>query len=72
MYSDTYSEKYSKTYSGAYSGAYSGTYSETFSRTGSEPYDGRNAPAPQAPAWLLAGEDDENDSDHPHICRGID
>jgi hypothetical protein len=24
------------------------------------------------PAWLLAGEDDENDSDHPHICRGVD
>lgn len=38
----------------------------------SESYD---APAPRAPAWLLAGEDDENDendSDHPHICRGID
>ncbi|MFE0256994.1 hypothetical protein [Streptomyces sp. NPDC059010] len=29
-------------------------------------------PPPQAPAWRLAGEDDEYDSDHPHICRGID
>ncbi|MFC8092584.1 hypothetical protein [Streptomyces sp. NPDC057301] len=71
MYSETYSEKYSKTYSKAYSE----TCSETFSRTGSESYDGHDGhdvPAPQAPAWLLAGEDDENDSDHPHICRGID
>ncbi|WP_327698567.1 hypothetical protein [Streptomyces sp. NBC_00459] len=32
--------------------------------------DGTDAPLP--PAWRLAGEDDENDSDHPHICRGID
>ncbi|MDC0772739.1 hypothetical protein [Streptomyces sp. HD] len=29
-------------------------------------------PPPQPPAWRLAGEDDENDSDHPHICRGVD
>ncbi|WP_406201991.1 hypothetical protein OG331_30035 [Streptomyces sp. NBC_01017] len=64
MYSETYSKTYSKTYSE--------TYSEAFSRTGSESYDGHDVPAPRAPAWLLAGEDDENDSDHPHICRGID
>ena len=31
-----------------------------------------DAPPTQPPAWRLAGEDDENDSDHPHICRGID
>jgi hypothetical protein len=32
--------------------------------------DGPEAPVP--PAWRLAGEDDENDRDHPHICRGVD
>ncbi|MFE5895099.1 hypothetical protein ACWCQZ_31145 [Streptomyces sp. NPDC002285] len=60
MYSETYAPTYSKTYSGI------------CSKTCSESYDGHDAPAPRAPAWLLAGEDDENDSDHPHICRGID
>ncbi|MFF4032667.1 hypothetical protein ACFYZ2_23450 [Streptomyces sviceus] len=43
-----------------------------YSETRSESYDGHDVPVPQAPAWLLAGEDDETDSDHPHICRGID
>ncbi|MGW6733272.1 hypothetical protein [Streptomyces sp. NPDC055013] len=64
MYSETYFPTYSKTYSKTYSGI--------CSKTCSESYDGHDAPAPQVPAWLLAGEDDENDSDHPHICRGID
>ncbi|WP_162951007.1 hypothetical protein [Streptomyces sp. CC0208] len=45
---------------------------QMYSETHSEPYDGHDVPMPQAPAWLLAGEDDEIDSDHPHICRGID
>jgi len=43
-----------------------------YSERRSEPYDGHDGPAPQPPAWRLAGEDDEHDSDHPHICRGID
>ena len=34
--------------------------------------DGRQTPDPQPPAWLLAGEDDENEREQPHICRGID
>ncbi|MFF5479748.1 hypothetical protein ACFY5C_20730 [Streptomyces sp. NPDC012935] len=59
-----YSETYSKTYSES--------DADSFSRTGSESCDGHDAPAPQAPAWLLAGEDAQNDSDHLHICRGID
>ncbi|MER5717749.1 hypothetical protein [Streptomyces sp. NPDC002132] len=57
MYSKTHSQPFTRTY-----------YSEICS----DSRDGRDAPAPQAPAWLLAGEDDENVSDHPHICRGID
>jgi hypothetical protein len=27
---------------------------------------------PLPPVWRLAGEDEENDSDIPHIVRGID
>ncbi|MER5378461.1 hypothetical protein [Streptomyces sp. NPDC002553] len=57
MYSKTHSQPFTRTY-----------YSEICS----DSRDGRDAPMPQAPAWLLAGEDDENVSDHPHICRGID
>ncbi|MFF1305086.1 hypothetical protein [Streptomyces sp. NPDC058307] len=43
-----------------------------YSETESPSYDGHDTLVPPAPAWLLAGEDDENDSDRPHICRGID
>ncbi|WP_185893692.1 hypothetical protein [Streptomyces sp. WAC08241] len=55
-------------YSETHSPTSSGPYPETRSR----PYSGHDVPGPQTPAWLLAGEDDENDGDHPHICRGID
>jgi hypothetical protein len=55
-----------------YSETYSQPYTQTYPELRSVSYDGRGAPAPQAPAWLPAGEDDENDSDRPHICRGID
>ncbi|MEU9453955.1 hypothetical protein [Streptomyces sp. NPDC048277] len=34
--------------------------------------DGHGPATPPPPAWRLAGEDDEIDRDHPHICRGVD
>ena len=55
---------------------YSETYPQTFPQPRSEIRSGakdeNDAPVPQAPAWLLAGEDEEIDRDHPHICRSID